>query len=1273
MQQVSPDDRSDTGDETVVDSQVLAERRARRGEAGETLRDRATAAEKAAVSLERRLADTEARLSHAQEERTRLATRLERVEKDLTAARQREFAEQRARVEAEGEAGSTRRETQREIARLRSALESAQSRAAQLEADVEPLREELREARLAATEGREAALADDADIARLEGELAAARAELQLRLQDITRAEISTAGRQGDFSERHDDLVARAEGLERLAAELEAELQTESDLRLAAERSLHQERSRAQAEITLLQHELDRRADVSAQVGAQVAALRGELDTLRDAASDDADRSAGVQARLVEAAAAEERLRDALARSEAARAASDVRADDALTRLSAREAELAEARTSAEHAQAHLRLAQEEADKAVRGLADAEGRLATLRAAADTLRNELDSERAARRSREAELEAQIVEEREAFAMVIGEERATFRAELEQHRAAFAAQVEAVERGLAGLRGTAGIAVAQAREDAQAEKSLRQRAEADLEASERAREAAERVAGLAQAEHRETLTRLEAEQAACDARTHELEKERDAALGEREHIEAQLRAAKDALAAAQALAVEERMRLEAAQRERAAADAAASVADAAATEARNRAEAMEAKASADLAAAHAAAEQGIAEARAAADRSAAEARALAEQGVAEAREAVAARQAAEAELESARAEAAAAVAALASAEALTAQATSTVAEQRARAEEAEAARDAAAAELERREALEADVQRAVTALRNELEALRGEQDGQREREAELEKLVSDLVGTADSLREGFARELNAAAVEREAAVSAEREAFRTELAKMEERVGLLRQELSAAAASLSEQLEAEARARAVAEQALAIERARLADVEAEARASLDAHVAGESAALERVTELEAALQAHLAREDAALARVAELEAELAAPARTTIPAPDHPALSEKPAPADDASDVIASLGAAAQRLRGSDASTPSRAQTGEDDAADHGRQPAGGGDTTAAEPQAAAADPERPADGPEGLTGAPADGPVADRPDPTAESALAAWGAKNASEGPVADPEPTGELPPPVAERGLLPSRQEETELPAAYAPGDRRGVKDWLTPALIELAGRDEAAAARVVLAGAPVLAARARKPATFVLALGGHGTHRVSLTRDRQAIVEAILPGEAGAPEFSITGAPRAVAVLAGGAAGKQLPEAEVQGRKRRARRLLKVLSQPVGLGELGAAGSPLELRDALQLLALAVPAEQVGELTGTVAFAAGIPPLPALRVADGGLSVVEITGPQADAVVHPNLAGWLPVLAGEAPVKVSGDAEIAGRVLSLLRAVQR
>ena len=173
---------------------LFAERRARRAaESGEVaLIRRAEAAEATVQTLERHVASLQQRLREAEEERLRMdelldaerEAALER-EHELRRVKQREYAEQQLRVEAEERVAQAsdmgtrlERESRAEIERLSARLGASEEGARQLARRLEALQRQLAEAEQAASAERAAASAA--------GRSGAER-ELQARLSELER------------------------------------------------------------------------------------------------------------------------------------------------------------------------------------------------------------------------------------------------------------------------------------------------------------------------------------------------------------------------------------------------------------------------------------------------------------------------------------------------------------------------------------------------------------------------------------------------------------------------------------------------------------------------------------------------------------------------------------------------------------------------------------------------------------------------------------------------------------------------------------------------------------------------------------------------------------------------------------------------------------------------------------------------------------------------------------------------------------------------------
>ncbi|HEV7584402.1 MAG TPA: hypothetical protein VGO14_01355 [Solirubrobacteraceae bacterium] len=169
---------------------LLAERRARRAtETGEpALTRRAEAAEATVQTLEvhvttlqQRLRDVEEeRRSHAERAKTERAAVLER-EAELRRVKQREYAEQQLRVEAEDRVMSMDRESRAQLHRLNRRLSASEQEARQLSQRLESVQRALAEA-------EQAAAAERTSVRRTERELQARLTELECRALEIDRA-----------------------------------------------------------------------------------------------------------------------------------------------------------------------------------------------------------------------------------------------------------------------------------------------------------------------------------------------------------------------------------------------------------------------------------------------------------------------------------------------------------------------------------------------------------------------------------------------------------------------------------------------------------------------------------------------------------------------------------------------------------------------------------------------------------------------------------------------------------------------------------------------------------------------------------------------------------------------------------------------------------------------------------------------------------------------------------------------------------------------------
>jgi hypothetical protein len=169
---------------------LLAERRARRAsETGEVaLTRRAEAAEATVRTLEVHVSTLQERLREVEEERSAHAERAEAEraavlerEAELRRVKQREYAEQQLRVEAEDRMISVDRESRAQIDRLNRRLNASEQEARELAARLESVQRALAEA-------EQAAAAERTAVRRAERELQARLTELECRALEINRA-----------------------------------------------------------------------------------------------------------------------------------------------------------------------------------------------------------------------------------------------------------------------------------------------------------------------------------------------------------------------------------------------------------------------------------------------------------------------------------------------------------------------------------------------------------------------------------------------------------------------------------------------------------------------------------------------------------------------------------------------------------------------------------------------------------------------------------------------------------------------------------------------------------------------------------------------------------------------------------------------------------------------------------------------------------------------------------------------------------------------------
>jgi hypothetical protein len=413
---------------TIVESTVLAERRARReGLADETLVRRAQAAEATVTTLETQLDNLEARLRDALAERDRLSGR-------LRAAEQREEAERRVRSEAEDERDEVAAAGERRLAELRARVRTAEEHAAALASEMDAVRREGAEAQHAAAAARAAAERAERAAAEREAAAAAQMASLAAEPGGHVQVELDHLRRE----------AASLTGL--LDAERAARGEAESRLMLQADRV-----AEVEATVALLEHELDRRARIQTNVQVELEELREALVRVRAQAEEESSRQGGARRALEELKVTATGLRERIASLEATERQARAELRDAQAQLESRGRELARARADLELAQSDLATARAAEDSRAAALREAERIVVAVRREASELQARLDEERRRRFEVEAMLRAELERERETFGAAVAGVEAELRARIAAERNAFEAQAASIEAMVGELR------------------------------------------------------------------------------------------------------------------------------------------------------------------------------------------------------------------------------------------------------------------------------------------------------------------------------------------------------------------------------------------------------------------------------------------------------------------------------------------------------------------------------------------------------------------------------------------------------------------------------------------------------------------------------------------------------------------------------------------------------------------------------------------------------------------------------------------------------
>jgi chromosome segregation ATPase len=162
------------------------ERRLRRVEPGDpALIRRAEEAEASVRTLEGHVADLRRGLREVEEELRRSEEQLDQREHEVRRVKQREYAEQQLRVEAEEQRERLEREQRGELDRLQQRLAAGERHARELAERLEVVRHERSEAEQAAATGRAVALRAEQQLAERMTQLAWREQEFERQIEDM--------------------------------------------------------------------------------------------------------------------------------------------------------------------------------------------------------------------------------------------------------------------------------------------------------------------------------------------------------------------------------------------------------------------------------------------------------------------------------------------------------------------------------------------------------------------------------------------------------------------------------------------------------------------------------------------------------------------------------------------------------------------------------------------------------------------------------------------------------------------------------------------------------------------------------------------------------------------------------------------------------------------------------------------------------------------------------------------------------------------------------
>ena len=171
--------------------------------------------------------------------------------------------------------------------------------------------------------------------------------------------------------------------------------------------------------------------------------------------------------------------------------------------------------------------------------------------------------------------------------------------------------------------------------------------------------------------------------------------------------------------------------------------------------------------------------------------------------------------------------------------------------------------------------------------------------------------------------------------------------------------------------------------------------------------------------------------------------------------------------------------------------------------------------------------------------------------------------------------------------------GARARRRPRAARPAPHLRAERP-TAPWLAPAIERLAARNPAAAAKLVVGLLPVQRLMVSNDAIYDLTVTELGTFRVQLHAGATTVEPRAEPGPRKEIDFHLEGPAAALAELAAGGARRRPKGTHFEGSRRKLKRLLKDLRDPVDLPDVARSGAVIE--PGLILAALAAASIRVG-----------------------------------------------------------------------------